>query len=426
MRSVLLFFLLLSLVAADEFAVLVAGSNSYWNYRHQADICHAYHVLISHGFNPDNIVLFSYDDVPSDPLNPFPGQLFNHPGNNSRDVNEGCLKDYTGEAVNVTNFLAVLKGNSEEVKGGNGKVLTSGPNDNVFINFVDHGAPGLISFPDTYLYADQLNLTLAYMWQHNKYNTLVFYLESCESGSMFHTILPPNTNTLATTAANYNQSSMATYCDSNSTVNGVNLDTCLGDLYSVNWMENCDSLPSLSKETLYEQYLTVKMLTTESDVMWYGNGSRFDNSLSSFMGAGIASNHPVLSVPKGNWDAYDVKLQTLSLIYQHNPTDDNRKAWETEIAYRARIQAEFELISTYLDPAGEEMLLEGLEEVRDFECLRGSVEMFELQCGRLQDYALQYVQVLVNACEAGHSLAQMNYAFSQACGSPNSAELTLE
>lgn len=28
--------------AADHWAVIVAGSNGFWNYRHQADACHAY------------------------------------------------------------------------------------------------------------------------------------------------------------------------------------------------------------------------------------------------------------------------------------------------------------------------------------------------------------------------------------------------
>ena len=27
-------------------------------------------------------------------------------------------------------------------------LISSGPNDHVFVNFVDHGAPGLIAFPD--------------------------------------------------------------------------------------------------------------------------------------------------------------------------------------------------------------------------------------------------------------------------------------
>lgn len=36
-------FLALAMSAnAAHWAVLVAGSNGFWNYRHQADICHAY------------------------------------------------------------------------------------------------------------------------------------------------------------------------------------------------------------------------------------------------------------------------------------------------------------------------------------------------------------------------------------------------
>jgi len=39
---------------------------------------------------------------------------------------------------------------------GSGRVLESGPNDRVFINFSDHGAAGLIAFPSSYLYVDAL------------------------------------------------------------------------------------------------------------------------------------------------------------------------------------------------------------------------------------------------------------------------------
>ena len=34
--------------------VLVAGSNEYFNYRHQADVCHAYQIVSGHGYGPSN------------------------------------------------------------------------------------------------------------------------------------------------------------------------------------------------------------------------------------------------------------------------------------------------------------------------------------------------------------------------------------
>ncbi len=55
---------ILAIASAANFAVLIAGSKGYSNYRHQADVCHAYHVLIDDGgFDPNNIIVFSHDDV---------------------------------------------------------------------------------------------------------------------------------------------------------------------------------------------------------------------------------------------------------------------------------------------------------------------------------------------------------------------------
>lgn len=41
--------------------------------------------------------------------------------------------------------MAILTAGSPS--GGNGRVLKSGANDNVFLAFFDHGAAGLIAFP---------------------------------------------------------------------------------------------------------------------------------------------------------------------------------------------------------------------------------------------------------------------------------------
>lgn len=64
-------------VKADNWAVLAAGSKGYPNYRHQADVCHAYQVLVEGGIDPEKIIVFLYDDVANNRENPFPGKLFN-------------------------------------------------------------------------------------------------------------------------------------------------------------------------------------------------------------------------------------------------------------------------------------------------------------------------------------------------------------
>ncbi len=67
----------------------------------------------------------------------------------------------------------------------------------------------------------------------------------------------------ATTAANPDESSYACYYDETR-------DTYLGDLYSVNWLEDSDK-GHINNETLYKQFQIVKKLTNASHVMEYGN-----------------------------------------------------------------------------------------------------------------------------------------------------------
>ncbi len=48
---------------AANWALLVAGSNGWYNYRHQADVCHAYQILHNHDIPDSNIVVMMFDDI---------------------------------------------------------------------------------------------------------------------------------------------------------------------------------------------------------------------------------------------------------------------------------------------------------------------------------------------------------------------------
>ena len=101
----------------------------------------------------ENIIVMAYDDIASDPENPYPGKIFNKPDGD--DVYENCKIDYKGDDVTAVNFLNVLKGDEKSVNGS--KVLKSTENSKVFIFFTDHGATGLVAFPNDLLYANDLN-----------------------------------------------------------------------------------------------------------------------------------------------------------------------------------------------------------------------------------------------------------------------------
>ena len=100
-KVVILLSLVLCLAYSEKWAVLVAGSKTYSNYRHQADVYHAYHSLISKGFDKNYIITFAYDDIANNPSNPFKGKVFNKPSyaNQGQDVYEGIVIDYSGNDV---------------------------------------------------------------------------------------------------------------------------------------------------------------------------------------------------------------------------------------------------------------------------------------------------------------------------------------
>ena len=88
-------------IAGEKWAVLVAGSNTYANYRHQSDVFHAYQMLIKNNFNPERIITFAYDDIANNVKNPFRGKVFNKPTHNEAgvDVYADVKIDYKGKDV---------------------------------------------------------------------------------------------------------------------------------------------------------------------------------------------------------------------------------------------------------------------------------------------------------------------------------------
>jgi hypothetical protein len=304
--------LTVSHVAADNWAVLVAGSSEYYNYRHQADICHAFQILKKTGFPSERIVVMMYDDIAHNSANPYPGTIINRP--DGQNLYPGVNRDYTGSEVTPANFLNVLRG----IKTENAtKVLETGPDDDIFVYFADHGATGLIAFPEgQLLYGYQLIEALKDMYQRKRYRRLVFYLEACESGSMFDGALPDDWNIYAVTAANPFESSWACYCQSDRSA-------CLGDVFSVNWLENAEPR-HINTETLYEQFLIDRIETTTSEVCRYGNLSMGQLFLSEFLSFSNRSAIPVARAlgleSRGPRDLMDASTLVLDYWQRRNLT----------------------------------------------------------------------------------------------------------
>ncbi|KAL8244748.1 hypothetical protein R6Q59_011006 [Mikania micrantha] len=419
-----------------KWAILIAGSNGYWNYRHQADVCHAYQILKIGGVKEENIVVFMYDDIANNWQNPRKGVIINKPDGD--DVYHGVPKDYTGSEVNVDNFFAVLLGDKTKVKGGSGKVVDSGPNDRIFIYYSDHGGPGVLGMPTyPYMYANDLNEVLKQKHALGTYKSMVFYLEACEAGSIFEGLLPQGLNIYATTASGPDESSWGTYCPGEYPSPPLEYDTCLGDLYSVAWMEDCD-VHNLKTETIKQQYKLVKERTSSdnsyygSHVMQYGDLPLSKENLHLYMGTNPANENFTfieensLSVSPKSVNQRDADLLHFWHKYRKAPEGSDRKTEAQQkfldvMSHRMHIDSSIELVGKLLFglEKGPEVLnavrSAGKPIVDDWTCLKTFVRTFETHCGSLSQYGMKHMRAIANLCNSGVTNEQMADASSQAC-----------
>ncbi|KAE9416495.1 hypothetical protein Angca_010223 [Angiostrongylus cantonensis] len=368
------------------YALLVAGSSGWWNYRHQANVAHAYQMLVKKGVPTENIIVMMYDDVVNDPRNPFPGKLFNRP--NGDDVHVGLNADYTGDSVTSANFLNVLQGNSQNITGGTGRVITSQSNDRIFVYFTDHGGVGVLGFPNDLLTKGALNTALQQMYYNKLYGQLVFYLESSESGSMFEGILWKTLNIYAMTATNPHEQSFATYC-----INNMGLP-CLGDLFSVNWMDDSER-HNIDLESLLMQYNHVKRQTNESHVMRYGNLKFICEPVSWFEGQveeptpipwSARNSYSEARYPGISWPARDIELMHLQELQKTTNNMAVSQALKQRIAKihedRHNIEGLFNRLLTNILPNSHHRkeMVEEKKPVDDMKCHDDVVKAFDSIC----------------------------------------------
>ncbi|XP_032764165.1 legumain isoform X2 [Rattus rattus] len=401
-----------------HWVVIVAGSNGWYNYRHQADACHAYQIIHRNGIPDEQIIVMMYDDIANNEENPTPGVVINRP--NGTDVYKGVPKDYTGEDVTPENFLAVLRGDEEAVKGkGSGKVLKSGPRDHVFVYFTDHGATGILVFPNEDLHVKDLNKTICYMYEHKMYQKMVFYIEACESGSMMNH-LPDDIDVYATTAANPNESSYACYYDEERS-------TYLGDWYSVNWMEDSD-VEDLTKETLHKQYHLVKSHTNTSHVMQYGNKSISTMKVMQFQGMKHRASSPISLPPVTHLDltpSPDVPLTILKrkLLRTNNMKESQVLIGQIQHLLDARhiieksVQKIVSLLAGFGETAQKHLSERAMLTAHD--CHQEAVTHFRTHCFNWHsvtyEHALRYLYVLANLCEKPYPIDRIKMAMDKVC-----------
>ena len=251
----------------ERWALLVAGSTGWGNYRYEADVFEMYQRLKEYGYDDDHIVLIAENDIAYNVHNKEAGVL--KTSSHGENVYDSSAIDYNLSELSVGDLGNILKGNKNSRLS---QVVGASPENNIFIYWSSHGTQGNLEFGSTNISYEQMVEIL----KDAPHRKMMFVLEACYSGGMGEAgVGIPGAVFL--TAANSDETSHATEKDDN-------LGVFLTNSFSKSLREISDTAPDMS---LRDAYLELACKTSGSHVQLYNlenYGSVYSESLDEFFG----------------------------------------------------------------------------------------------------------------------------------------------
>ena len=180
-------------------AVIVATSSGWENYRHQADALAQYRLLRSNGVSDNRIILIVADDIAHNQNNKEPGTVRNAARGEELYIN--VQVDYLLNEVNAETLLSILAG---QKSASVPKVVESTSGDNIYVFIVGHGNQNGVylglneAIPHTdddfsILKPADLAKTVSSMSDQERYRRMLIVVESCYGGIMGSMLDAPGT-----------------------------------------------------------------------------------------------------------------------------------------------------------------------------------------------------------------------------------------
>jgi len=164
----------------DRYAVLVAASCGWENYRHQADVLAMYQMLKRHGYDDEHIILIMADDIAYNENNLYPGEVRVEPGGDN--LYKDVVIDYRLGNLAEGDLLDIMTGRKSDRLTA---VLPSdGARDNVLFFWSGHGNQDKLYVGDGEISAATVQQMLSGMRQLGKYRKMMMVVEACFAGSI--------------------------------------------------------------------------------------------------------------------------------------------------------------------------------------------------------------------------------------------------
>lgn len=257
----------------DNYAVVVAATKGWGNYRHQADALAMYQLLKQHGYDDDHIILIMEDDIAGSKYNRYPGVVKVTP--DGENLHHDVKIDYRMSDLYPADLTYIFTGNATLRVP---TVLQSTPNDNVLVFWSGHGDDGLLNYGENDLYAESIRNILLQMQAEGKYRKLLFVVEACYAGSVAE-VCRGIKGALFITASNNAETSKADMYDSN-------LQVYLSNGFTRAFQTKITGQPDV---TFRDLFYFVATQTVGSHASMYNQenfGNVFTSSMGEFMNRG--------------------------------------------------------------------------------------------------------------------------------------------
>ena len=250
----------------DRYAVVMATSTGWNNYRHQADALDIYRMLRHAGYDDEHIVLVTEDDLADNPQNPYPGVV--HVTPDGENLHANIVNDYQISRLTPADLGNILSGTVTERTP---QVVKGGKNTNVLFFWSGHGAyDGYINWGADHVTDEQIYAIL--QGAQDNFRKLLFVMETCYSGSIGEN-LPDIPGLLMLTACAPGEKSHADVIDGN---------IYLSNAFTRVFREEVEQTPSIA---IYDLYTALARHTTASHAMIYNYehyGSVYTNTMNEF------------------------------------------------------------------------------------------------------------------------------------------------
>lgn len=188
----------------DTYALIIATSSKWENYRHQANAYAMYQLLKKNGMRDDHILLVSEDDIAQNPNNPLPGFIQAPEG--GQNLYEGVTVDYKTSALTFGELAGVVSGEH------NPSSPHPGSKDNLFVYWVGHGMPQGPMWLNEVIPSGEVRSFFKVLSEKHCFRKLFFAMETCYAGRVGKSC-EGIAEMLCLTATNENETSKASKTD---------------------------------------------------------------------------------------------------------------------------------------------------------------------------------------------------------------------